>query len=470
MATVKKTLSKRVDANGSAQVFFYIVLGRNGRIRVKSGVTVPTKHWNEKKEIVSVPQKIGESIREELKQKQEKLDIALKRTLKIIDIYQENATKDFIEHILDLLKDFDGTITYDIIENALADEKEQELLANRITVFDVCETYLAKGLSESLIRVYRVLFRSMARYQIYRNKILRKPFAWYVDDVLQRDIEQFFDYLAKEHVYREKHKKVFDKEVVIYNEENKAKHKTLKFEARGENYLIGLQKKTKSFWNWLIKTKRTTNNPFIGIEIAQQKYGTPYYITKEERNIIAEHDFSNSKHLEVQRDIFIFQCLTGCRVGDLTRLMPDNVVNGVLVYTPHKTKDEEKTFTARVPLSEKALELINKYRGKDSKGRLLPFISDQKYNEAIKAILKACEITRMVNVRNAKTGEDEMKPINELASSHMARRTFVGNAHKQVKDPNLIGRMSGHVEGSRAFARYRDIDDDMLKEVINAIQ
>ena len=63
-----------------------------------------------------------------------------------------------------------------------------------------------------------------------------------------------------------------------------------------------------------------------------------------------------------------------------------------------------------------------------------------------------------------------MKPINEIASSHMARRTFVGNAYKVVKDPNLIGRMSGHVEGSKAFVRYRDIDDDMLKEVINATE
>lgn len=47
----------------------------------------------------------------------------------------------------------------------------------------------------------------------------------------------------------------------------------------------------------------------------------------------------------------------------------------------------------------------------------------------------------------------------------MARRTFVGNLYKKVKDPNLVGKLSGHKEGSRAFARYRDIDDDMIKEM-----
>ena len=63
----------------------------------------------------------------------------------------------------------------------------------------------------------------------------------------------------------------------------------------------------------------------------------------------------------------------------------------------------------------------------------------------------------------------ELHPICEVASSHMARRTFVGNLYKSVKDPNLIGKMSGHKEGSKAFARYRDISDDDLKDTIKLL-
>jgi hypothetical protein len=40
----------------------------------------------------------------------------------------------------------------------------------------------------------------------------------------------------------------------------------------------------------------------------------------------------------------------------------------------------------------------------------------------------------------------------------------------KVKDPNVVAKMTGHVEGSKAFSRYRDIDDDMLKEVIDMIE
>ena len=46
------------------------------------------------------------------------------------------------------------------------------------------------------------------------------------------------------------------------------------------------------------------------------------------------------------------------------------------------------------------------------------------------------------------------RPLNEVASSHIARRCFVGNLYKQVKDPNLVGKLSGHKEGSKAFARH----------------
>jgi hypothetical protein len=48
----------------------------------------------------------------------------------------------------------------------------------------------------------------------------------------------------------------------------------------------------------------------------------------------------------------------------------------------------------------------------------------------------------------------------------MARRSVIGNIYKQVKDPNLVGALSGHKEGSKAFARYHDIDEDIKKELI----
>jgi hypothetical protein len=51
--------------------------------------------------------------------------------------------------------------------------------------------------------------------------------------------------------------------------------------------------------------------------------------------------------------------------------------------------------------------------------------------------------------------------------SHLARRTLIGNLYINIQGPNIIGSMSGHVEGSKAFNRYRDISIDIKKGIIN---
>ena len=77
----------------------------------------------------------------------------------------------------------------------------------------------------------------------------------------------------------------------------------------------------------------------------------------------------------VQRDIFIFQCFIGCRVGDLLNLTSGNIVDGILTYTLHKTKDNgDQAVQARVPLPLKAMELVKKYEGVSKQSMLFPLI------------------------------------------------------------------------------------------------
>ncbi len=82
---------------------------------------------------------------------------------------------------------------------------------------------------------------------------------------------------------------------------------------------------------------------------------------------------------------------------------------------------------------------------------------------------KLAGVTRNVVVRNSLTGEQEIRPINEIASSHMARRTFVGNIYKRFKDQSLVSELSGHAQNSAAFARYREVDQEMKREMVSAI-
>lgn len=222
----------------------------------------------------------------------------------------------------------------------------------------------------------------------------------------------------------------------------------------------------RTFIIWALDNDLTVNDPFKKYTLKAPVYGTPVYITITERNALYRTPIP-SKKLEVVRDIFVFQCLIGCRVGDLLKLKRQNIVRGAIEYVPHKIK-EGRPITVRVPLNDTAKEIIAKYEDAERES-LLPFISTQKYNDYIKECFNITGLDRYVTVINPQTRESEQKPLYEVASSHMARRTFVGNLYKQVKDPNLVGALSGHKEGSKAFARYRDIDEEMKVELVNLL-
>ena len=168
------------------------------------------------------------------------------------------------------------------------------------------------------------------------------------------------------------------------------------------------------------------------------------------------------------RDIFVFQCVIGCRISDLYALTRSNLIDNCIQYVPKKTKDKT-TKTVTVPLNSIAKEILDKYEDK-AREALLPFASQYQYNKSIKKIFLAAGLTRPVIVIDPVTREQVIKPLHEIASSHLARRTFVGNLYKKVQDPSLISALSGHEEGSRAFLRYRNIDDELKANLVKLLE
>lgn len=205
-------------------------------------------------------------------------------------------------------------------------------------------------------------------------------------------------------------------------------------------------------------------NPFEGYAMPQEVYGDPFFLTSEERDRIAAYEGLTAAK-KIQRDIFIFQCLTGCRVSDLYALGYNNIKDGWLIYSPQKTSRSEG-IVVEVPLAPLALQIIERYKGVDKHMRLLPFISDTQYNRAIREVLKAAGIDRPVMIRDPKTGLSQPRPLYEVASSHLARRTFAQIAYSSTGDKRLAASLTGHSENSRAFNRYSEITRDMKRRAL----
>ncbi len=444
MAKITMTLSAKVDKQTKkAEILFRFVGSSTIILRAKSGIFIYTRMWNAKKNELKTAT-FGEEERE-LQKRLVDLCSAIKDSFVATD--KEQVNKEWLNTTIDK---FHHPEKYE--------PKEEEI--QKQTFFEVFDKFLiVRKLSDVRERNFRVLYRTLQRYEIYRGKPLDLDTE--TDDTI-RDIHNF---IANEYKLCEEPR--YQKILAKIPEARTP-------QPRGHNTMSATFTKLRTFWKWCVETKETTNHPTIKVE--EEIYGTPFYITIEERKQIERTNLSRHPHLAIQRDIFVFQCCIGCRVGDLIQYTPDNIVNGALEYIPRKTKDG-RPITVKVPLNSTANNILERYKGikreplrsRRVEGDLLPFISEQKYNDSLKLIFKAARINRVIQWLNPLTGDVEPRPLYEVASSHLARRTFVGNMYKKVKDPNLVGSMSGHKEGSKAFARYREIDDEMKKDLVNLI-
>lgn len=459
MATIYLSLSAKADTNPQKEIR---VRFKHGKIdqQAKTNIFIPAEYWNVKKQEIIIPNfRLMGNEQKQLKtylttqsEKLNTLTSVIQTTFNEAD--KDNITSDWLKVIID-------KINFPEKYNA---PKETEI---NQSFFDAFDEFLQKRkLSDVRENNFMVLKRALQRYELFVSVNEKREFKLELDNITAETIGDIESFLRNEHTLYDEFIDLYKKFPAITG----SKRKNPKPQPRGNNTICALFNKLRAFFNWCNDNDKMVSRPFAKYEgCTTEKYGTPYYITLEERNQIADTDLSNHPFLATQRDIFIFQCLIGCRVSDLLQMADANIIGGAIEYIPHKTAEERPTVV-RVPLNDRAKELIEKYKGVDEKGRLFPFISAQKYNDDIKEIFRLCGITRMVTVINSITGKEEKRPINKVASSHMARRCFVGNLYKQVADPNLIGALSGHKEGSKAFARYREIDEEMKQDLVKLLE
>ena len=513
MSSIEKSLSSKVRQDGKSEILIRVSAGRGVRFRLRSNVFVSTEFWCDETQSVIVPPKRKVNASKVMEAQQQKASIeAYSRDLVAICNSAQEAdvelTREWCEDCFSLAPFLqeptnrfmtDATqslytlanirraqaMRQDAIDRAAKQEQEKaaaESAMNAKRLYDyipvMCQR---KQLSAVRTKNYRVLLAQLQRYEMWLQLTKDKNFQLDAETTTTEIVEDFRIYLRDEAKLQKKHPKTFARilakcPIAVRNTQRKtplpdgAKPKTRAIEERGENTIVGQMQKFKSLCNWLYEVGYMISKPFERVSIGKELYGTPIFITIEERKKIQALDLSNaSRTLQVSRDEFVLQCLTGCRISDLEALTDANVKDDILIYRPHKTQGETGA-TATVPLCPEAKAIIEKYRDCPERGnRLIPCIAQQNLNYAIKSIFHMAGVTRQVERINPRTGEKESVSIADIASSHMARRTFVGGCYAQTQDPTIVGLMSGHVEGSKAFSRYVNRDVSMLKGIIDKI-
>lgn len=464
MATIVLSLSAKTDKQTSQhEVLIRFFHGRTNQ-RAKTNVFVHPGYWSDEQQTIVIPNwrlltDEKKRIKDELQQKTDRLNqiVSLVQT-SFQELNKSDVAKDWLKSLI-------NGFNFPTANTAEAQDGKQ------ISFFDEYNRYIdTHKFSDHRRRQNRVIWRTLKRFELF------KGLSFTFDNITADTLRDFEKFLVDEHkLFVKQNEKDGETKVVRISAEQKKYQKAFNAvpesrtpKPRGQNTINDFMLRLRSFYIWANDNGMTTNNPFRHHKINECVYGTPYYITIDERNHLYQFDFSDNPDLARQRDIFVFQCLIGCRVSDLWAMTKSNLIDGAIEYIPRKTK-EGRAITVRVPLNAIATEIIERY--KDYEGAtLFPFTSQQQYNRDIKTMFRLSGLTRIVTVINPTTREEEQRPICDIASSHLARRCFVGNLYKKVKDPNLIGKLSGHKEGSRAFTRYREIDEETSKELVTMLE
>ncbi len=197
--------------------------------------------------------------------------------------------------------------------------------------------------------------------------------------------------------------------------------------------------------NLAVKLEWITKNPFLHYDVKFNKYDRPF-LSSIELQQLENIELHKEKHIYV-RDVFVFGCYTGLSYIDIKLLTKENIVYGIDGKKWISFYRQKSTEPVKVPLLDKALNILKTYKRYDNNNKLLPVCSNQKMNIYIKEIAKLCEIKKNL-------------------SCHVARHTFATTVTLSNGVPiETVSKLLGHTKLSTTQIYARVMEDKVGKDI-----
>lgn len=191
-------------------------------------------------------------------------------------------------------------------------------------------------------------------------------------------------------------------------------------------------------------------------------------LTEDEIDKIYNLDFSdpeikkqidNKSNIEQTRDLFVFACWTGLRLGDYRDLSKAVFKDGIMEVITNKTQKK-----LSIPLHKTAQEILDKYGG------TLPKLVDKTHS--IRQIRKCGELAGI-------DGEETIKkniggklvtinaPKYSLLMNHTARRSFATNLYRRGAPTISIMAITGHTSEAN-FLKYIKVSREEHAKIVKS--
>jgi len=133
-------------------------------------------------------------------------------------------------------------------------------------------------------------------------------------------------------------------------------------------------------------------DPFCNFRFRYDKVNRGY-LDQDELDLLLTKKLPSARLCRV-RDIFIFSCYTGLAYIDIFQLTEDKIRKAFDGHLWIMTKRQKTDINSNIRLLDIPLEILERYKGKQKNGKVLPVISNQKINDYLEEIGDICGIEK----------------------------------------------------------------------------
>jgi site-specific recombinase XerD len=203
-----------------------------------------------------------------------------------------------------------------------------------------------------------------------------------------------------------------------------------------------------------------SNDPFQFVESVKRESSNKAKLGVEQIEAIKNLDLKPDSFDWHVRNYFLFSYyMAGIRFSDICTLKAENIIDGRLRYSMHKTGTEKN-----IQLHKVHLEILSHYNT-EKKGYIFPLLKEN-YTEEFALKRKISSLNVLVNKALKRIAKKAL--IKENISFHVSRHSFAHNALKKGMDLYSISKALGH-SGLKITEQYlKSFDEEMLDESMNS--
>lgn len=424
---------KDVRKDGTSIIFIQYCYTSEKRTNLNTGVAIPPKYWNKKKQTIQtdLPIEYGsvQTVAKELKQKlrfaEDLVELAILK-----NIVQKGK---FVKEAFDLNLAVDQLETNEEKIRQLAGDTKEEKI--NLDIYFQLDDYIkikTGKVSKATINVFNNVKAHLKAYEEFSGK----PVTFHSFDFDFYD--RFVRFLTFDYVQPR-----FKEEVV-----------GLKVNTIGKTI-----KQLKIFLKDRIRRKIIEPIDLTDYKVPDEE-SDAIYLTFDEIAAIYRTDLRLYPDLIGDRNRFVVACLTGLRFSDFSLIEPHDLRNGFL-YKKQKKSDHWVV----VPLRKEAQEMLEELFREN-----LEISSNPDFNRNIKVIGKLAGINELISFSHKK-GNAQIKLTKakcDWITSHTGRRSFCTNEFLAGTPVKIIMQISGH-KREKDFYRYIKVSPEQAAEVIKQI-